>query len=110
MISLPKIDDPRGNLSFIEHGPHGACPFVPGTVAWIYDLSAGESWNCGSKPVRRMVVAMSGSFEAVAAAGDTSSGEWLSRSDRAVVVEPNFDLTLRDFSTNAVALIIEEAI
>ena len=34
MERIPTIEDPRGNLSFIQSGPGGACPFEIGTVAW----------------------------------------------------------------------------
>jgi WxcM-like, C-terminal. len=40
LINLPKLLDPRGNLSFIEEENH--VPFMIERVYWIYDVPGGE--------------------------------------------------------------------
>lgn len=108
MIELPKIEDPRGNLSFIEHGPKGVCPFEIERVGWIYDVVAGGTLSpregCRSS---EMIVAMSGSLDVVT---DNKAAQTrrihLNRSDRGVVAGPGEPLVLDNFSTNAVAMIL----
>ena len=40
IIELPKISDPRGNLSYIEGGNH--IPFAIQRVYYLYDIPGGE--------------------------------------------------------------------
>ena len=40
MVSLPKISDPRGNLTFIEGGAH--VPFDIQRVYYLYDVPGGS--------------------------------------------------------------------
>jgi hypothetical protein len=56
--------DPRGNLSFIEGGRH--VPFEIQRVFYLYDVPAGQS-RAGHalKGVEQMLIAVSGSFDAV---------------------------------------------
>ena len=39
LIQLPKVSDPRGNLSFVEGGRH--VPFDICRAYWIYDVPGG---------------------------------------------------------------------
>ena len=39
-IDLPKICDPRGNLSFLENG--GVVPFPIARTYWVYDVPGGK--------------------------------------------------------------------
>ncbi len=99
MIQLPKIEDPRGNLSFIEHGERGACPFEIERVSWFYDVPTGRVRRLGRTGTDgEMVVAMSGSFDA--------AGKRLGRSDRGLLLEPGAEAALENFSTNSVAMIL----
>ena len=112
MIKLPKIEDPRGNLSFIEHGDRGSCPFEIERVYWIYDVPGGAVRH-GRTLARtaEMIVAMSGSFDVVlrkdAAAG--CERVHLCRSDRGVLVEPGTWREIDNFSTNSVAMVLASA-
>ena len=42
-IDLPKFEDRRGNLSFIEGGRH--IPFDIRRAYWIYDVPGGQYHN-----------------------------------------------------------------
>ena len=46
IINLPKIEDSRGNLTFIEGDNH--IPFEIQRAFWIYDVPGGEDqrWAC----------------------------------------------------------------
>lgn len=108
MLQLPRIEDPRGNLSFIEHGASGSCPFEIERVYWIYDVPAGAVRHARAlQRTREMIVAMSGSFDVVL---EGASGEavrvHLNRCDRAVVVEPGVMRMIDNFSTNSVAMVL----
>lgn len=111
IVDLPKIEDPRGNLSFIEHGPRGLCPFEIERVYWVYDVPAGKERH--GRALRRtseMIVAMSGSFDVVL--DDGCGGERtisLSRSNSGVAVKPMTWRSLKNFSTNAVAMVLASA-
>jgi hypothetical protein len=64
MVSLPKISDPRGNLTFIEGGVH--IPFDIQRVYYLYDVPGGsERGGHAHKGLHQLIIAMSGSFDVV---------------------------------------------
>lgn len=50
-IDLPKICDPRGNLSFLENG--GVVPFPIARTYWVYDVPGGRSVSATRSTDRR---------------------------------------------------------
>ena len=61
IINLPKICDPRGNLTVAESMQH--VPFDVSRVYWTYDVPAGESrGGHAHKHCREIIIAISGSF------------------------------------------------
>src|SRR3712207_7885744 len=64
IIELPRIADPRGNLTIAEQFRH--IPFEIKRVYWTYDVPGGESrGGHAHRPFRSVVVAVSGSFDVV---------------------------------------------
>ena len=64
LIELPKIEDPRGNLTFIEGESH--IPFKIKRVYWIYDVPGGQiRGGHAFKEQNEFIVALSGSFDIV---------------------------------------------
>ncbi|WP_300756471.1 FdtA/QdtA family cupin domain-containing protein, partial [Janthinobacterium sp.] len=64
IVSLPKISDPRGNLTFIEGGDH--IPFDIQRVYYLYDVPGGaERGGHAHKGLHQLIIAMSGSFDVV---------------------------------------------
>ena len=64
LINLPKIADPRGNLTFIESEKH--IPFGIKRVFYLYDVPGGESrGGHANKLCKQFIVAMSGSFDVI---------------------------------------------
>jgi len=63
IINLSKIEDTRGNLSFIESNNH--IPFDIKRVYWIYDVPGGQIRGYEYKTLHEFVVALSGSFDVV---------------------------------------------
>jgi dTDP-4-dehydrorhamnose 3,5-epimerase-like enzyme len=64
IVELPRITDPRGNLTFIEGGSH--IPFEIARVYYLYDVPGGESrGGHAHKQLEQFVIAMSGAFDVV---------------------------------------------
>lgn len=64
LIDLPKISDPRGNLTFVEGGIH--IPFDVKRVYYLYDVPGGsERGSHAHKALHQFIVAISGSFDVV---------------------------------------------
>ena len=108
VINLPKVADPRGNLSFIEHGERGACPFEIERVYWIYDIPSGrERTGRALRHTTELIVALSGSFQVELT--DTEGNmtvTTLNRSDRGLLVPPMTWRRILDCSGNAVAMVL----
>ena len=79
IISLPKILDARGNLSFIEEENH--IPFLIQRAYWIYDVPGGEvRGGHAYKTNKEFIVALSGSFDVVLDDGKAQKTFSLNRS------------------------------
>ena len=105
IINLPKIEDPRGNLSFLEN--FHQVPFEVKRTYWIYDVPGGEErGGHASKTSEEMIIALSGSFDVIAHDGEKEQLISLNRSYKAAHVLPLTWRKINNFSTNAVALII----
>ncbi|MDB5883926.1 MAG: hypothetical protein JWR74_97 [Polaromonas sp.] len=62
IVSLPKISDPRGNLTFVEGG--NQIPFDIQRVYYLYDVPGGsERGGHAHKGLHQLIIAMSGSFD-----------------------------------------------
>ena len=60
LINLPKIEDPRGNLSVIEKD---VIPFEIKRVYYLYDVPGGEArGGHAHKALYQLIIAASGSF------------------------------------------------
>ena len=105
LISLPKLLDLRGNLSFIEEDTH--LPFKIRRVYWIYDVPGGEHRGGHAfRETEELIVALSGSFDVVLHDGVKEFRYSLNRSYYGVLVPKMIWRTLGNFSTNSLALII----
>ena len=105
MISLPKILDDRGNLSFIESENH--IPFKIRRSYWIYDVPGGQLRGSHAfKKQHELIVALSGSFDVVLHNGKEETRYSLRRSYYGLYVPPMHYRTLDNFSTNSVALVL----
>ncbi len=105
IINLPKIHDPRGNLSFVENGR--PVPFVIKRVYWIYDVPGGEvRGGHAYQELQEFFIALSGSFDVVLFDGQNSKTVTLNRSYFGLLVPSMIWRRLENFSTNAVCLIL----
>lgn len=105
IIDLPKILDPRGNLSFLEE--HTSIPFTIERTYWIYDVPGGEVRGSHAfKENRELIVALSGSFDVCLNDGFKETKVTLNRSYYGLYIPQLLWRTLENFSTNSLALVI----
>jgi len=105
LVDLPKILDPRGNLSFFEN--NNQIPFVIKRTYWIYDVPGGEIRGSHAfKESHEFIVSLSGSFDVVLHDGKNEKVIHLNRSYYGVYIPSMIWRTLNNFSTNAAALIV----
>ena len=105
LITLPKIDDPRGNLSFIEEEQH--IPFRIERVYWIYDVPGGQvRGGHAFRKQQELIVALSGSFDVVIDDGKQKQKYHLSRSYFGLYVPAGYWRQMEDFSTNSLAMVV----
>lgn len=104
IIELPKINDPRGNLSFFENNQQ--IPFTIARTYWIYDVPGGDKRGGHAyKTLEEFIVALSGSFDIIVHNGKQEYKFSLNRSYYGLYVPPLHWHRLENFSTNALALI-----
>jgi hypothetical protein len=105
IINLPKFEDPRGNLSFIEEENH--IPFQIERTYWIYDVPGGQvRGGHAFKEQREFIVALSGSFDVVIDNGIHKQSFSLNRSYYGLYIPPGLWRQMENFSTNALAFIL----
>lgn len=104
LINLPRIIDPRGNLSFVEGNKH--IPFDIKRIYWIYDVPGGEMRGGHAyKTLCEFVVALSGSFDVVLDDGREKKTYSLNRSYYGLYIPNMVWRSLENFSTNSLCLI-----
>lgn len=107
IIKLPKIVDPRGNLSFFESPKQ--LPFEIARTYWIYDVPGGETRGSHAfKEQQEFIVALSGSFDIVLHDGEKEEKFSLNRSYYGLYIPEMYWRRLENFSTNALALIVSD--
>ena len=108
VINLPKISDPRGNLSFIEGGIH--IPFSIERVYYLYDVPGGaDRGSHAHKNLHQFIVAMSGSFDVLLKDGKESKRFHLNRSHYGLYVCPMMWRDLDNFSSGSVCMVLASA-
>lgn len=102
-LSFPKMEDKRGNLSFIEGGRH--LPFSMKQARWIYDIPSGEKGDgYASRGQHECIIALSGSFDLVLYDGICEHRYTLNRPFCGIYIPPMNWYRLENFSTNLVVL------
>ncbi len=105
IITLPKIEDPRGNLSFVESLNH--IPFEIKRTYWIYDVPGGQvRGGHAFKMQQEFIIALSGSFDVVVNSGADQKEYSLNRSYYGLYIPEGFWRQMKNFSTNALALVL----
>lgn len=105
VIELPKICDPRGNLSFVENG--AVLPFEICRTYWVYDVPGGKKrFGHAFHRQQEFIISLSGSFDVVLNDGWREERYHMARSYYGLYVPRMMWRELDNFSTNSVALIL----
>lgn len=103
IIELPKITDPRGNLTFIESNRH--VPFSLERVYYLYDVPGGACRaGHAHKALEQFLIAISGSFDVKLDDGVSKQVFHLNRSYYGLYVPPMVWREIDNFSSGAVCL------
>lgn len=105
IIDLPKFNDIRGNLSFLEED--NQIPFKIKRAYWIYDVPGGEARG-GHAYLnnQEIIIALSGSFDVVIDYGGEKAIFSLNRSYYGLYIPKGLWRELNNFSTNSLAFIM----
>ena len=105
IIRFPRIQDPRGNLTFIEQQEH--IPFKIARVYWIYDVPGGEQRGGHAyQQQQECIIALSGSLDVLLDDGRAQKIVHLNRAFCGLYVPQLVWRRMQNFSTNAVAYVL----
>jgi len=105
IIDLPKISDPRGNLTFVEAGNH--IPFDIQRVYYLYDVPGGaERGGHAHKELHQLIIAMAGSFDVVLDDGINKKRFHMNRSYYGLYVPKMIWRELDNFSSGSVCMVL----
>ncbi|MCS7083161.1 MAG: FdtA/QdtA family cupin domain-containing protein [Bacteroidetes bacterium] len=105
LIYLPKITDPRGNLTFIEENIH--IPFEVKRVYYLYDIPGGAVRGAHAhKRLHQFIIAISGSFDVILDDGFKRKKIHLNRSYYGLYICPMIWRYLDNFSTGSICLVL----
>lgn len=105
LIYLPKVEDVRGNLTFIEGDEH--IPFPIKRVYYLYDIPGGESrGGHAHKTLEQFIIAANGSFDVVLDDGHNKERYHLNRSYYGLYLPNLIWRELDNFSSGSVCLVL----
>lgn len=105
IIDLPRINDPRGNLTFVESNRH--IPFLIQRVYYLYDVPGGaERGAHGHKALQQFIIAMSGSFDIHLDDGFEKKTIHMNRSYYGLYISPMIWREIDNFSSGAVCMVL----
>lgn len=104
IINIPKIEDPRGNLSVIEKD---VVPFEIKRVYYLYDVPAGaERGGHSHKEQQEFLIALSGSFDVILNDGKLKKTVTLNKPFEGLLIPNGIWRELKNFSSGAVCLVV----
>lgn len=105
IVELPKIPDPRGNLTFIEGEHH--VPFDIKRVYYLYDVPGGaQRGGHAHKALHQLIIAIAGSFDVLLDNGTNAERISLNRSYYGLYVPTMTWREIENFSSGAVCLVL----
>ncbi len=104
IITIPKVEDHRGNLAIIEKN---VLPFDVKRVYYLFDVpSNAHRGGHAHKEQSEFLVALSGSFDVVLKDGSTTKTVTLNKPDKGLLISTNIWRELENFSSGAVCLVL----
>jgi dTDP-4-dehydrorhamnose 3,5-epimerase-like enzyme len=108
LLELPVVRNPQGNLTFVEAQRH--VPFQIERVYYMYDVPGGATrGGHAHRALEQLIVAMSGSFEAVVDDGSERKNITLNRSYVGLYLPPMIWRELVNFSSGSVCMVLASA-
>ena len=108
LITIPKIQEPRGNLSVIEND---ILPFEFKRIYYLYDVPTGaERGGHAHKNLKQFLIALSGSFDVVLNNGEEQKVITLNKPYEGLLIHEGVWRELNNFSSGSVCLVIASAI
>lgn len=104
LITIPKIEDTRGNLAVIEKE---SIPFEIKRVYYLYDVPS-DSYRGGHahKEQVELLIAVSGSFEVVLGDGKQKETVMLNKPNIGLLIPTMIWRELQNFSSGSVCLVL----
>lgn len=105
LIELPKISDPRGNLTFIEGGHH--IPFDIERVFYLYEIPSGADRGAHAlKNCHQLLIAISGSFDVILDDGTHKKRIHLDKANQGLLIPPLIWREMDNFSQGSICLVL----
>ena len=105
LIDLPKVNNVKGNLTFIEENEH--VPFPIKRVYYLYDVPGGESrGGHAHKSLEQFIIAANGSFDVILDDGNNKESYHMNRSYYGLYIPKMIWRVLDNFSSGSVCLVL----
>ena len=105
VVNLPKIKDPRGNLTFIEENNH--VPFKIKRLFFIYDVPTGQNRGAHAHHnLEQLVICLSGSFDVFLDDGFNKKTVHLNRPWKGLFIPPKVWASEENFDPGTVCLVL----
>lgn len=105
LVTLPRVNDARGNLTFIEGSRH--VEFDIKRVYYLYDVPGGaERGGHAHRALKQLFIAMSGSFDVVLDDGAIRQRIHLNRSYVGLFVPEMVWREIDNFSSGSVCMVL----
>lgn len=110
VVNLPKINDPRGNLTFIQKGQ--GLPFEPKRVFWTFNVPSGSvRGGHAYRSQWELIVAINGAFDVVVKETDGKEMRFrLDRGNKGLLLPPMTWRWMEEFSTNGMGLHLSDSL
>ena len=107
VLEIPKISDPRGNLSFLES--YHQVPFDIRRVFYLYDVPAdSDRGGHAHHQARQLLIAVAGSFDVILDNGREQRRFTLNRPYRGLYIPAGVWRTMDNFSSGSVCLVLTD--
>ncbi|MDI9313395.1 MAG: FdtA/QdtA family cupin domain-containing protein [Hydrotalea sp.] len=107
LVNLPRVDDERGSLSFVEENNH--VPFAIARIFYLYDIANGATrGDHAHKRAKQFFIAIHGSFDIMLDDGQATKKITLDKPDVGLYVPAMIWSRLDGFSQGAVCLVLTD--